>query len=95
MRMTGEELYAGRAEWVLCAVENEPSTNMELAKSLCLTYRIVQRVTKRLEKEGLIQGHVNQWGVRSNTTWSLSPLQNCRDPLLDAELSTGAGWVGV
>jgi predicted ArsR family transcriptional regulator len=51
-----------------------PMTNMDIAASLGLKYRTVQRSTYKLAQEGLITGYINSFGgVYSNVSWRVRP----------------------
>jgi hypothetical protein len=47
-------------------------TNMQIAENLRARYQAIQRTTNALNKEGLIVGRVNQWGLMSNISWRIA-----------------------
>ena len=70
--MTEKRYLTERLERILAVIKGAGSaTNTEIAESLSMKYRAVQRATCKLEEEGYIVGRVNSYGgVYSNVSWS-------------------------
>jgi DNA-binding MarR family transcriptional regulator len=72
--MAEKHYMTERLERILGAIAVAgPLTNTEIAASLCMKYRAVQRATCKLAEQGYIMGQFNSYGrCFSNVSWRIN-----------------------
>lgn len=67
------ELFDNRYGEILAAINDNPGiSNLELAESYRLSYKIIRNLTAAMEKDGDIIGRVEQWGLYRKTLWYMN-----------------------